>query len=41
LVQAAYAAIVTGQVRLVATLNAEIERLGDGGGRALWPTPGR
>ena len=40
-VQSAYAAIVTGQVAVMQTLNAQIARAGGGGGRPFWPAPGR
>jgi hypothetical protein len=40
-VQAAYAAIVATQVRLIAALNARGRSARAGGGRAFWPAPGR
>lgn len=38
-VQAAFAAIVTSQVRLIGTLNGEIAKLGEVVGRPFWPSP--
>ena len=40
-VQAAYAAIVSGQVALIADAERPDRRAGRGGGRPFWPSPGR
>ena len=40
-VQAAFAAITAGEVRLITALNTEIDMLGEVMGEHFWPAPGR